>query len=280
MRNGMYLAFGSLTLSLCSALQGVGQNNVPARQPAEARRAPRRQAEAAQRAGPAAGRSRPTNQQEVVAIVNGEGIARGEFEQQLESAMKMQQQSGGGKPPRVGQVQQQVLNNLIEARLVEQYMRQHGPSVDSGEVDQALEGLRSQLPDGITLEKYFASQQQSLADFRKRIEASLAWRKFQQKQLSREKLQAFYESERENFEGASFDEIQPRITQLYVSKIWADIVGQMKPQAKIQVVEAPAPAAKASLRAAPGTTAESQTRQPNATGRQAPPNQGPGREKR
>jgi hypothetical protein len=224
MCNGMNILFGSMAVVVAFTLQAVGQF-------------PQQQTEAAEPAP-----VQPTPQRDLVATVNGDPIARSEFEQLVQTSIRARQQQQEVQPelPPLGiqQIQQQVLDNLIEARLVEQYVREHGPDVEEQEVDAELDTIRQSLKEqGISLKQYLAATKQPLDELRRRIEGSLAWQRFQQQQLSPDKLQEFYKHQRPRFGEATFEQAQPQVVRLYVAQIWKDIVNQMKPQAKIQVAQ-------------------------------------------
>lgn len=233
MRKEMHIAFGSIALCFVVALQGMGQAP-PARQPEQAQPLPPQQGQAQPQAV----------KRDVVATVNGEGITRAEFEGRVKSALQARQRPGGEQAqlsdPQRQQIHQQVLNSLVEARLIEQHARKEGPDIAKEEVDGVIRGFEQKLRgQGLSLNEYLASNQQTVDDLRKRIEGALAWQKLQQQEMSPEKLRAFYEDQPQQFGGASFEEVQPQVTQLFVSKLWNDIVKQMKQQAEIRVVNKP-----------------------------------------
>ncbi|TVS19305.1 MAG: hypothetical protein EA424_08890 [Planctomycetaceae bacterium] len=240
MRNGMNIVFGSMAVALAFTFQAVGQLNEPAQDPAFQQ--PQTDPQQQQTEAPEPAQVPPAPQRDLVATVNGEPIARSEFEQLVQTTIRARQQQQEAQPelPPLGiqQVQQQVLDNLIEARLVEQYVREHGPDVEEQEVDAELNRVRQGLQEqGASLEQYLAATKQPLDELRQRIEGSLAWQRFQQQQMSPDKLQEFYEQQRPRFGEATFEQVQPQVMQLYVARIWEDIVNQMKPQAKIQVAQ-------------------------------------------
>ncbi len=258
MLKGTQIAFVSVVFAAATASQAVGQWEMPAEQEAQSQpRAQSQQQDPRQGQGqpmpPRQGESpqpapaQPQPQQNVVATVNGEPITRPELTEQAQSLLRAHQQGNGGQArPSRQQVQQQALNNLIEARLVEQYARQQGPDVEDQEVKSVLDGLRESLEgQGVTLEQYLASQGQETADLRKRIESSLAWQKLQEERITPEKLREFYEEHQQRFGEATFEQVQPQVTQLYVAQIWNDIVAEMKPEANIQVANRPGTAPQA-----------------------------------
>jgi hypothetical protein len=234
MRKGMHVAFGSIALGLLVALEAPGQFGAPP-QPVEGQPAPPQQAQP----GPA--QAQPAPQRDLVATVNGDPITRADLQGQVQTVLQARRQQEGEQarqpsPQEMQQIQQDVLNNLIEGRLVEQYVRQQGPDVKAEEIDKVLDGLRQNLKaQGVTLEQYLAVNKQTVEELRKRLEGSLAWRKLQQEEMSPEKLREFYEDQRQRFGQASFEQVQPQVTQLYANKIWNDIVQQMRPEAKIEV---------------------------------------------
>ena len=182
MRNGVNVVFGSMAVALVVTLQAVGQLNEPVDEPAQDPAF--RQPQAAQPA-----QVQPAPQRDLVATVNGDPIARSEYEQLVQTAIRARQQQQEAQPelPPLGiqQLQQQVLDNLIEARLVEQYVREHGPDVEEHEVDAELNNIRQSLKgQGVSLEQYLATIKQPLDELRRRIEGSLAWQRFQQQQMS------------------------------------------------------------------------------------------------
>ncbi len=237
MRNGMYVALGSIAFGFLIALKAIGQ---PERPP-QAQPLPRQQAEPAQ---PVPKQPQPKPDRDLVATVNGDAVTRAEFEGQVQSALQVRRRQNAAQPQpspqEVQRLRQQVLDNLIEARLIEQYVLEHGPDIEQKEVEEVLEGVQKKLQtQGTTLHQYLASSKQTAEELRTRIEGSIAWQKYQQEQMSPGKLRQFYEDQRQRFGQATFEQVQPQVTQLYVNKIWNDIVEQMKPKAKIQLARPP-----------------------------------------
>jgi hypothetical protein len=244
MRNGMNVVFGSLAITLAVTFQAIGQFSEPVDEPAQdpAFQQPQADSQQQQTEAPPPAQVQPTPQRDVVATVNGDPIARSEFEQLVQTAIRARQQQQETQPelppPSIQQLQQQVLDNLIEARLVEQHVREHGPDVEEHEVDAELNNIRQSLKgQGVSLEQYLAATKTPLEELRRRIEGSLAWQRFQKQQMSPDKLQEFYEHQKPRFGEATFEQVQPQVVQLYIAKIWEDIVKQMKPQAQIQMAQ-------------------------------------------
>jgi len=242
MREGMYMALSTITVSLLFALEAVAQYAPPpSRQSAQAQPGPRGQAESAQPM-PESAQPAPRSGGDYVAMVNGETITRAEFREQVQSTLKVHRERNPEQPQpspqEVQNIHQRVLDTLIEARLVEQYVREHGPNVEEGEIERVMEGLRQNLASqGIAYEQYLMANKQTDKELRKRIEASLAWQKYQRERMTPDKLREFYEKQRQRFGENTFEQVQPQVTQLYTGKLWNDIVHDMKPKAKIQVAE-------------------------------------------
>jgi parvulin-like peptidyl-prolyl isomerase len=153
---------------------------------------PQRQAPPQTQAPPAAPEPRP------VATVNGEPILDTDLQAQLQAQLQ------GRQVPReaVEQMRKQILDNLIEARLIEQFAREEGPDVASEEVDQVLSRFDQQLQaQGARLEDYLRMQGQTKEDLSKRVEASLAWQKYVSQKAPEDKLQQRFQQDKSHFDG-------------------------------------------------------------------------------
>lgn len=175
----------------------------------------------------------------VIATVNGEPITKPEFEQaaqrQVASAQQNAAQQGQQLSPQdVAQVKSSALDSLIESRLIEAYAIEK-VEVPEAQVKQTIEQVEQQLAQQqVPLETYVSNQGQTMESFKKRIEGSLAWQGLQQQELRPEKLQQFYQSNQQLFQGESFEAVQPEVAQAYVGTLWEQIVKEMKPKAKIE----------------------------------------------
>jgi hypothetical protein len=236
MRKGMQLTIGSVAFALLLTVEAVAQHGTPTPQPVS----PTEQAQR-QPAQPPLLAPEANKQQEYVAMVNGEGITPTELESQVQSTLQALRQQQPNEQQRPGpqemqRLYQKVLENLIESRLVEQFVRENGPDVAAKEVDDVFKRVEQQLQtEGTNLKQYLAVQKQTPDDLRKRIEGSLAWQKFQQEQMTPEKLQRFYQAEKQRFGDASLEQVQPQVAQLFTAQLWEDVVNQAKSDAKIQV---------------------------------------------
>jgi uncharacterized protein YheU (UPF0270 family) len=184
---------------------------------------------------PAAQQAAPAEQ--VAVVVNGDPITLAEVHANLQPQLQGQAEGGQIDPQTAQQLQRQTVDNLVQSRLVEQYVLKDGPDVAEEEVKGAIDRLREHLQtQNVTLDQFIASRgfgdQETLA---KRIEGSLAWQKYQQEKMNPEALQQFYQQNQESFApAASFEEAQPQVAQAYAAQLWSEIVEEMRPKAAIQ----------------------------------------------
>ncbi len=193
------------------------------------------------------------NEPQLVARVNGEGITEAEFENNVRSTIQAQRQAADPQipPPDTRVVQKQVLDALIESRLVEQHLRER-VSVESEEIENVVAGFVQQLQaQQLTLDDFLAELGQTERDLRKRVEGSLAWQKFQEQQLVPDNLQAYYQQNQQQFGGRSYEEVEPMLPQLVVQDLWNRIVTQAQPDAEIEVFRAQQPATPSTPQAPP-----------------------------
>lgn len=191
---------------------------------------------------PAAAQNRvqPAAQAEaqVIATVDGDPITQQEVQASLQAQLQGQQID----PATAQQVQQQVVETLIDSRLVEKYVLAQGPDVAEQEVEAAVEQLKTQLQaQQVTFDQFLASRGYTQEMLKARIEGSLAWQKFQEKEVAEPKLQQFYQENQQHFQAENYEQARPQVANAYVGKLWEEIVAQMKPKAEIRVAGAAAP---------------------------------------
>lgn len=181
----------------------------------------------------------------VVATVNGEPITKPEFERAAQERVARAQQSAAQtgeqlSPQEIEEVKTTALDALIESRLVEAYAIEN-VEVPNAQVKQTIQQVEQQLAQQqMQLETYLASQGQTMDSFKKRIVGSLAWQGLQQQEMQPEKLQQFYQSNQQLFQGGNFEEAQPQVAQAYLGSLWEQIVKEMKPKAEIKKKDAAA----------------------------------------
>jgi peptidyl-prolyl cis-trans isomerase C len=173
---------------------------------------------------------------DIVATVNGDPITQREVQATLEPQL----QGRDVDPQLVQQMQQQVVNSLVESRLIEQYVTKNGPAVDPGEVKAIMEQIERELAaQQIQLPQFLASRGHTVESFRKRIEGSVAWQKFQQEQLSDENLSRYFQQNQNRFNAESLEEVRQEVSNAYLDELWKTIISQMKPDAEVQQVASP-----------------------------------------
>lgn len=172
---------------------------------------------------------------QVVATVDGEPITK----QEVESTLAPQLQGQQVAPQQVQQLQQTTVSSLIESRLVEKYLREHGPQVKPAEVQQTLDQLAQQLDAQQTsMDDFLASRGYTTDMLKKRVEGSIAWQKLQQQQAADEpQLQEYFEANRAHFQAPDFETAKGQVLNAYLGAVYQGIVQQTKATAKIQIVD-------------------------------------------
>jgi len=187
---------------------------------------------------------RPSEVADVVATVNGDPITQREVQATLEPQLQGREVD----PQSVRRMQQQVVNGLVESRLIEQYVTENGPAVDQREVQALVNQIEGQLSaQEIALPEFLASRGLTKESFQKRVEGSVAWQKFQQQQLTDENLTRYFQQNRNRFTAESLDEVRQEVIDAYLGEMWTSIVNQMKSEAEVQQVAPP------QVRQRPGT---------------------------
>lgn len=215
--------------------QAPQQQAPPPRQPA-----PRQQQPAPQPQQPAQQQPAPQQQQpNVVATVNGDPITEREVHVNLQSKIQGQQVD----PQVAQQLRQQVLDGLIEGRLVEQYAMKSGADVEQKEVTTVLKQFENQLAgQQVSLDDYLKSIGHTRESFKDRVKGSLAWQKYQREQVTPDKLNEYFEENEQAFNAGSLQEAEQEVRNAYVNEMWGEIISEMKPTAEINVRNAQRPA--------------------------------------
>lgn len=172
---------------------------------------------------------------QVVATVDGEPITQQEVQTTLQPQLQGQQVTEA----QMQEMQQQVVNSLIESRLVEQYLRDNGPDVDAQEVQQTMGQLEQQLAaQQASMEDFLASRGYTPDMLRRRIEGSIAWQKLQQQEAANEpQLQQYFEQNREQFQEPEFDQAKDQVLSAYLGDVYRGIVAETKEKAEVRIVD-------------------------------------------
>lgn len=183
-----------------------------------------------------------------IATVNGEAITASEVQSALDAQMQQAAQAGQVDPNAAQQIRQQVMNTLVESRLVEQYLREQGPQVAGKEVQAVIDRYKEQFQSqGVPFEQFLASSGYTKSGLEKRIKGSLAWQKYQQKEATDAKLQQHFAENQERFPADDFEQAKPLVAQSYASELWQEIVKEKLPEAEIEMVNQSQPGAQQSL---------------------------------
>lgn len=134
----------------------------------------------------------------VAATVNGESIAAAEVD------AAVAQIPAAEIPLSAAQKRVQrydVLQQLIDDRLVRQYLRQNGPKVDAAEVDRQFAALESGLKSrGTTVESYLKEAGVTVAQAKENFLRMLQLAKFTEAQATDATLRSYFEANRDFFD--------------------------------------------------------------------------------
>jgi peptidyl-prolyl cis-trans isomerase C len=129
-----------------------------------------------------------------LAKVNGQVITEGAMQQ----CLRLQSVPAA----REAEARAALLDYLIDRALIDQYLEQLKVQVEPKAVDARLDAIRGELSkDNKKLEDILKKMAFTEAEFRAQVEADLRWDKFAADQSSEEKLQKFFEANRETFDG-------------------------------------------------------------------------------
>lgn len=177
--------------------------------------------------------AQPQPKQDVVATVNGEPITKTQLEATLQSNLQGKQVD----PQTAEKFKKQVLNQMIEGRLIEQHVAKKGPEVKPEEVESVVTRVKQQLQaQDVSFDQYLTARGLTENSFKKRIKGSLGWRKYQQENVKPENLREFFKNNPNKFQAEKFEEAQQQVAQVYVASLWENIVQQQKPKAEIKIL--------------------------------------------
>lgn len=143
----------------------------------------------------------------VVIRVNGEEITRGEIMEVMEMAM---QQFAGRVPPEQmqmlqGQLYNQVKNDLITKKLLSAAVAEAGITVDEAKVDETIEQIKENLPEGVTLEEFLEQRGMELETLKQNLFSDLATQELLESkttdipEVTAEEAKEFYDANPEQF---------------------------------------------------------------------------------
>lgn len=134
----------------------------------------------------------------VVATVNGDPILLSEVQQAAAAVLR---QMGGGAAAHSA-LYAQVLNQVIDQRLIEAYLKRSGKAPSDAEVSAEVDRLKRKLQqEGSTYEKFLADRGMTDAALRERLVWNLGWPKFVKSELNDEALSKYFDAHRRQYDG-------------------------------------------------------------------------------
>ncbi|MEO8499148.1 MAG: peptidylprolyl isomerase [Planctomycetota bacterium] len=134
----------------------------------------------------------------VAATVNGDQILVSEVERELQVAFGTREIDAAAKP----YFQAKTLSQLIDRRLIIQWLRATSRGASDAEVDLEISRLEKQLQSrDITLAAHLASRRVSEAEMRRLLEWQISWRKCLARYLTDENLEKYFNEHRREFDG-------------------------------------------------------------------------------
>jgi len=143
----------------------------------------------------------------VVVRVNGEDITRGEIMEVMN--MAMQQLAGRVQPQQMqqlqGQMYEQIKNDLISKKLIDAAVAAADIQIDEADVTEAIENIKTRIPEGQTLEDALAAQGTTMEELTENIKSEMATRKLLESktegvaEATEEEAREFYDSNPDNF---------------------------------------------------------------------------------
>ena len=143
----------------------------------------------------------------VIVRVNGVDITRGEILEMMNVAM--QQMAGRVSPQQMPQIQgqmyEQIKNDLITKKLIDAAVAVANVEVNDAEITEAIEQIKSRIPEGQTLDTALAAQGTSMEELTQNIKNDMATRKFLEtktvgvEEATEAEAKEFYDTNPDNF---------------------------------------------------------------------------------
>jgi parvulin-like peptidyl-prolyl isomerase len=149
----------------------------------------------------------PESNNTVAATVNGEPIRLDEVDAQIKRRALL---DAPLTTAQVRELRQAVAQDLIDDLLVKQYMRKHGPKIDSAEIDNHLRALADvQRKQGKTLADFYRETGQTEAQVRETWTALLQFDRLVEKEATTDRLRQYYEVYKDYF-----DQVEVRVSHI------------------------------------------------------------------
>ncbi|MDA1051091.1 MAG: peptidylprolyl isomerase [Planctomycetota bacterium] len=134
----------------------------------------------------------------IAATVNGDPILVSEVEREMQVALGTREIDAGAKP----YFQAKTLAQLIDRRLIIQWLRATDRGASDAEVDLEISRLEKQLQSrDITLADHLASRRITAPEMRRLLEWQIGWRKVLARYLTDQNLEKYFSDHRRDFDG-------------------------------------------------------------------------------
>jgi parvulin-like peptidyl-prolyl isomerase len=178
---------------------------------------------------PVAAVEKPADASAVAARVNGEAILMMDVDAILK---KYPSAAGPLTASQAKQLRREVLQDLIDDLLVQQFMKIHGPKVEATEIDKLWLGLAESLKkQGKTLPEYLKENRITEARAKEQWRQNLQFQKWVESQMKEAELQAYFAKYQPFFERASV-----RVSQIVV-RVTPDAPAGERAIAKAKIIE-------------------------------------------
>lgn len=132
------------------------------------------------------------------AVVNGEPISVAEVEATLKQVPLMQNQPTEAQSR---QMRAEVIGQLVDDLLMQQFLRKNGPKIDSTEINKLMSSMDSWLKtQGQTKQEYCRYTGQSEAQMRAKLVQMLQWGAYVKQNIPPSGLKRYYDENRDYFD--------------------------------------------------------------------------------
>lgn len=136
---------------------------------------------------------------QVAATVNGEPITVGEVGRLLATSLGKRKLAVEALP----RLQAEALEQVIDQRLVAQYLRQHGQGISDEELDNAVKQFRQSLElQKRSFDEYLKRERLTEQQLRQQLYWTLSWRRYTARHITDEILQRRFERDRKHYDGS------------------------------------------------------------------------------
>lgn len=136
---------------------------------------------------------RSTGSGEILVKVNGQAVTRGDLERVFVLRMIPAEMQA--------KLQEQLLGQMIDAKLMRQYLLEQKVKVPEEEVERQIQRLETMLSKRPDSKPILAKLNENKRQLREEISVPLMWREYQRKAITDEVLIAYFEQHKEELDG-------------------------------------------------------------------------------